>query len=100
MTGAAIFGAKAELRSAIANAATKADLAELKSAIADTKTDMMRWTIATLIAGIGVASAIVFGIVRLSQPGQEAKPILLPSAQTTPNPVPSASSPPASRPAH
>lgn len=37
--------------------ATKADLQELKS-------DLQRWTIATLIAGVGVTAAIVFGMAR------------------------------------
>ena len=80
-------GTKADM--AEIRASAKADIAELKAAIADTKSDITRWLVSTLIAGIGVASAIAFGIAKFvpSQPPQiqiQLPDKVLPQASPTP----------------
>ena len=48
------------------NYATKSDLAALGNEIHKTQVDLIKWIVGTLIAGMGVTAAIVFGIMRLA----------------------------------
>lgn len=62
----------ASIKSTLAQVATKADMHELKAAIearmSDLSHKLIMWAVGTLIAGIGVSSAIVFNVVRQAGP--------------------------------
>lgn len=46
------------------NYVTKSDLATLGNEIHKTQVDLIKWVVGTLIAGVGVTAAIVFGVMR------------------------------------
>jgi len=81
------------------NYATKSDLAALGNEIHKTQVDLIKWVVGTLIAGIGVTAAIVFGVMRLAptqsttnQNQSYAQQAVIPAQQQTqPQPPPSAS---------
>jgi len=57
----------ARISATLPHLATKADVAELKTTMAETTSTMIKWFVGTAFALVGLTSAITFGLARFLQ---------------------------------